>query len=208
MPKQPLATTIALIALLLAPVFSGCTQPVADNSSSETQDPSAQADAGSSAVPEKDIATQPNTLPDSDSTATEVCERFLSLLAQDERTLAEQLLTRRALKLTVEVGLELEAMGGIDANVEVGDAMYATSRAKVAQVPCTVTEKDGSKQTLTWMMRRSESGWRISGLIINNDKTPEFLSLENKADVASIMGSRGGQQASGSVRQVSATDDE
>lgn len=208
MPKQPFATTIALIAFLLIPVFSGCTQPVAENSTDDAQESLAQSDASSSKVPKKDIATQPNGLPDKDATATEVCECFLGLLAQNERTFAEQLLTRKALKVTVEVGLELEAMGGPEASLKVEEAIYATSRAKVAQVPCTVTEKDGSTQTLTWMMRRGESGWRIAGLILDGDKSPELLSLENKADVASIMGSESASSEASIVRQVSATDDE
>jgi hypothetical protein len=203
MLKQPFATTIALIAILLAPAFSGCAQPVADSSDGETQDSLAQTDAGSSA-PQKDVATQPNTLPEKDASAAEVCKCFLSLLAQDERTLAEQLLTRRAFKVTVDAGLELEPMGGKNASLKVGEAVYATSRAEVAQVPCTVTEKNGKQQTLTWMMRRGDSGWRIAGLILNSGKSPEFLSLENKADVAAMMG----PAESGTVRQVSATSDE
>ena len=207
MPKQPYAMTIAWTALLLASVFSGCAQPVADSSDSDTQDSLAQTD--SSAVPQKDVATQPNTLPEKDASASEVCQCFLGLLAQDERTLAEQLLTRRALKVTVEAGLELEPMGGKDASLKVGEAIYATSKAEVAQVSCTVTEKNGKQQTLTWMMRRGDSGWRVAGLILNSEKSPEFLSLENKADVAAIMGSSGSTTSStGSVRQVSATSDE
>ncbi len=205
MPKRLLAI---LTALLLTPCFSGCSQPDADNSSGENPAASAQTDVSPSTAPKTDIATQPNTLPTNDATAREVCERFLGLLAQGERTFAEQLLTRRALKVTVEVGLELEAMGGPEASVEVGKACYATSRATVAQVPCTVTEKDGSKQTLTWMMRRGESGWRIAGLILDSDKSPELLSLETKADVLAIMGTRSDLQTTDSIRLVSGTDEE
>ncbi len=201
-----------LLALLMAPFFSGCYKPVADNSQS---DDSAKTEADSLSVPQKDVATQPNTLPEKDSTASEVCERFQSLLAHGERTLAEQLLTQRAFKVTVEAGLELEAMGGPEASVDVGKAIYATSQAKVAQVPCTIVEKDGASQTLTWMMRRGESGWRIAGLVLESDKSPELLSLENKADVLQMIGSENETQTAavdpvteGEVRLVSGTDDE
>ena len=212
-------TTAILIAFMLAPLLGGCNQPVAQNTSNDNSESVVDSNDGNS-IPQVDIATQPNKLPENDATAKQVCERFLGLLAQGERSLAEQLLTRQALKVTIDAGLELEAMGGPDSTVNVGDAMYATSRAKVAQVPCTVTEKDGEKQSLLWMMRRGESGWRISGLIVDTGKSQELLSLENRADVAAIMGAKGGSAEPSAVisstdkselaeiRQVSATDDE
>ncbi len=180
-----------LTAVCLTLSFSGCTQPVAEKPSNKDPKPVA-AQETESAAPEQDIATQPNTLPEKDATAKLVCERFLALLSQGERSLAEQLLSSKALKATIAAGLELEPMGGEGAVVKVGEALYATSRAEVAQVPCTVTEKDGTSQSLQWMMRRGESGWRIAGLIIESGGSTEFLSLENKADVAAIVKSRGG----------------
>lgn len=218
MPKQ---LTAILIVLLLAPCFGGCNNQVSQ--APADKDSAAKTGQSNSAAPQIDIATQPNTLPDKDASAKEVCQRFLGLLAQDERVLAEQLLTQRALKVTVNAGLELEAMGGDGSSIEVGDAIYATSRAQVAQVPCSVKEKDGDKQSLVWMMRRNESGWRIAGLIVNSGKSQELLSFENKADVAAIMGAKGGKGGSAAdakvnptagvsenaeIRQVSATDDE
>lgn len=216
---MPKTTTAILVALLLAPCFGGCNKPVAQNSADKNA--SAKPAEDDSAAPKIDIATQPKTLPAKDATAREVCQRFLGLLAQGERSLAEQLLTQKALKTTVDAGLELEAMGGDGSSVEVDDAMYATNRAKVAQVSCTVTEKDGKSQTLSWMMRRSESGWRIAGLIVNAGESQEFLSLENRSDVAAIMSAKGGAapetdksnsiadtNGAGQIRQVSATDDE
>jgi len=216
MPKH---ISAILITLLLAPLFAGCNEKVA-KAPGDDSPTSAEAATHQSQAPQVDVATQPNTLPENDATAKQVCQRFLGLLAQNERSLAGQLLTRQALKVTVDAGLELEAMGSDGSSVEVGDAVYATSRAKVAQVPCTVTEKNGQKQSLLWMMRRSESGWRIAGLIVNSGKSQELLSLENRADVAAIMGAQGGSAKSATVaesntgsqqakiRQVSATDDE
>lgn len=216
---MPKTITAILVALLLAPCLGGCNKPVAQNSANENQ--SAKPSDNDSAVPQIDIATQPKTLPENDATAKEVCQRFLGLLAQGERSLAEQLLTKKALKTTVDAGLELEAMGGEGSSVEVDDAIYATSRAKVAQVSCTVTEKDGEAQTLSWMMRRGASGWRIAGLIVDPGESQEFLSLENRSDVAAIMNAKGGSapvaekaksevdtSESDLIRQVSGTDDE
>ena len=214
---MPKSITAILLALVLAPCFGGCNQPVAQKSADEKSN----VDKPTQSVPQIDIATQPKTLPASDATAKEVCQRFVGLLAQDERSLAEQLLTRTALKVTVDAGLELEAMGGEESTIEVGDAIYATSRALVAQVPCIVTEKDGKVQTLYWMMRRAESGWRIAGLIVNPGESQELLSLENRSDVAAIMTAKGGPAPeadkvepkavtteSDQIRQVSGTDDE
>lgn len=202
MPKH---LTAILTALLLAPVFGGCNQQVADVPAEEN--PTAETAQSNPGAPQVDVATQPNTLPEKDATAKEVCQRFLGLLARGEHNLAEQLLTRRALKVTVNAGLELEALGGDGTSVELGDALYATNRAQVAQVPCSVTESNGDSQSLTWMMRRSESGWRIAGLIVNSGESQELLSFENKSDVAAIMGAKAGS-AEPEIRQVSATDDE
>ncbi|QEG20689.1 ABC transporter substrate-binding protein [Mariniblastus fucicola] len=198
--------TTILLALILTTAFIGCSEPAATTESGESEDTVSQ--TRESAIPETDVATQPDTLPGSDATAKVVCERFLALLSKNERNLAEQLLTRQAFKATVDAGLELEALGGPGSKVKVGEASYATSRAKVAQVPCTVVEKDGSKQSLLWMMRRGDSGWRIAGLIVETGESQEFLSLENRADVAAIMASQGGSSSEGNIRQVSATDDE
>ena len=202
MPKH---FTAILIALLLLPFFGGCNQKVADLPTEEN--PTTKTAQINSVAPQVDVATQPNTLPEKEATAKEVCERFLDLLAKGEHNLAGQLLTSRAMKVTVNAGLELEALGGEGSSVKLGDALYATNRAQVAQVPCSVTESNGESQSLMWMMRRSESGWRIAGLIVNQDKSQELLSFENRSDVAAIMGAKGGS-ADAEIRQVSATDDE
>ena len=197
--------SVVLIALFAATIFVGCSQDAEKKDGAESADSTA---ATQSTKPEADLATQTPELPQSDATAKKVCESFLNLLAHDERLLAEQLLTRTALKVTGSAGLELESLGGPDSKVVVQDAMYATSAAKVAQVPCTVTEKGGARQSFLWLLRREQSGWRISGLIVDMGKSQELLSFENKSDVASILASRGGSTGSGDVRLVSATDDE
>ena len=81
MSKQILAV---LLALLIAPFFSGCYQPVAENSQS---DDSAQTKSASLNVPQRDVATQPNTLPEKNATASEVCERFLGPVSYTHLTL-------------------------------------------------------------------------------------------------------------------------
>ena len=104
MPKQKFKLTAVLTAVFLTPLLSACTKPVAKEDAAKSTEAKVASSAGS-AVPQVDVATQPNTLPEKDASAKEVCERFLGLLAQGERSLAEQLLTQRALKLTVAVAL-------------------------------------------------------------------------------------------------------
>lgn len=199
---MPRIISAIVCAILLAPFFAGCDkQPV---SKADAGSDAKATDMASSNAPPADAATQPNALPTKEADAREVCVSFSKLLKKGERTLAEQLLTRRALSVVVDAGLELEPMGTPSAKVQIGKAMYATSRALVAQVPCDIIEKDGSTQKMTWMMRRGEAGWRIAGLIVESGKGPEFLSLENRADVASITGTVNPSD----VRLVSTTDDE
>jgi len=195
-----LQTQLAVLtALIAATLFCGCTDSTAVSDSNKAPQQNA-------ATPEVDVATQPLKLPEKDASAKVVCERFLNLLAAQERSLAEQLLTRKAFKVTVDAGLELEAIGGAGTSLKVGQARYATNRAKVAQVPCIVTGAKGAKRQIQWLMRHEESGWRVSGLIVESAKTSELLSFESKADVAAVVKSRG--ESADSVRLVSATDDE
>ena len=201
-----LQTQLAVLtAMITALTICGCSDPVAQNDPGKDGQ-QLQADSATDAKPKVDIATQPLTLPEKDASAKVVCERFLKLLAAGEQSLAEQLLTRKAFKTTVDAGLELEAVGGPGASVSVGEALYATNRAQVAQVPCTVTGSKGAKQEIQWMMRHSESGWRVVGLIVASGDTSELLSFENKADVAAVVKSRG--DSADSVRLVSGTDEE
>lgn len=182
----------------------GCTESL-DQHASETQrsDPSPVKEEIAPAV---DLATQPAKLPEKDASAKVVCESFLALLSQGERSLAEKLLTPKAFQTTVAAGLELEPMGKLGKTLKVGQPAYATSRAKVAQVPCSVRGDDGSERQIQWLMRQGESGWRIAGLIMPSGKSSELLSLESKADVASIVKSR--TESPDTVRLVSATDEE
>ena len=195
----------SLLLLMSSVLWLGCGESVKQvgvEQSSDSESETAVAD-----TPPVDLATQPATLPEKDASAKEVCESFLGLLAQGERSLAEKLLTPQAFRTTVAAGLELQAMGDPGTTLNVGEAAYATSRAIVAQVPCTVKAADGPERKIEWLMRHTQSGWRIAGLIMQSGESSELLSLENKADVESIVKSRGGE-SSDTVRLVSATDEE
>ena len=76
-----------------------------------------------------------------------------------------------------------------DAKFKFGDARYASIRQKICFIDChPVEQKDSEQAKITWMMRKSNSGWRVAGMLVpgNDDKLTNLLSFENKIDVAQI----------------------
>ncbi len=126
-----------------------------------------------------------------DASPEEVCRQFMDFLRSGKRISAENLLTRGALTVTTKAGLQLEPMGGPTAVYEIGDACYATIKNKLAQVDCEIVEQvDGQeiRTSLTWLVRKQNLGWRISGLMvaIESGGMKDLLSFENAEDVEKI----------------------
>ena len=202
----PMGSTLAAFSLLLLAIAVGCNEsPVAEKTPTPTE--SSASSSPSSDVPEVDPMTQELT---ANSTAKDVCERFMLLLQSGKRFEAETLLSRRANQTITEVGLELE-LGGGNSKITVSDASYATSLAKVAQVTSHIGTGDDA-QEFTWMLRKTKPGWRITGLVIEGKSGPDLHSFESRLDVTSIQKSMGGPAAQtnpgSTIRQVSATDQE
>ena len=127
----------------------------------------------------------------SDSTPSEVCQRFLDLLQSGNRIAAENLLTRTALTATTRAGLKLEPMGGPASTYRTGEVRYATNKQKLAHVDTYVMDKiDGKpyEMEVTWQLHKHLDGWRISGLMLELEpgQTKDLLSLENQFDVAKL----------------------
>lgn len=140
---------------------------------------------------ESSPANVASSLPPADASPTTVCQKFVEFLQSGDRLSAENLLTRSALAVTSRADLELEPLGGPQAQYETGEPMYATTKQKLAQVRCTVIDRiDGQsvESVLTWMVRKQKEGWRISGITIPlEDGQPEdLLSFESYADVLKI----------------------
>jgi hypothetical protein len=141
-----------------------------------------------------EVATSPavaDEKPTADSTPAEVCQRFMELLQSGNRIAAENLLTRTALTATSKAGLVLEPMGGPASRVEMGATRYATIKNDLAQVVCEVVDQvDGDEQRVevTWLVRKQNMGWRISGLLIELDpgQPKNLLSFENINDVEEL----------------------
>ncbi|MEM7783225.1 MAG: hypothetical protein AAF939_18300 [Planctomycetota bacterium] len=123
-----------------------------------------------------------------DSTPSQVCQKFMTLLQNGNRIGAENLLTRAALTSTSREGLVLEPLGGPDSKYEFGETRYATNKQNLAQVDCKINDfSDGSpfEMELTWVIRKQATGWRISGVMLELEpgKVKDFLSFENSLDV-------------------------
>ena len=128
---------------------------------------------------------------DTDSTPDGVCRKFMKLLQSGNRISAENLLTRTALTVTTGAGLQLEPMGGPNSIFKVNDVLYATNKKKLAQVECTILDKDDGESyemDMAWLVRKHTSGWRISGVMLELEtgKTKDLLSFENVRDVNKI----------------------
>ena len=86
-----------LSLLLVSVSLLGCGESTNQHAGAEQQG-DADSAAAATAAPPVDLATRPVRLPSKDASAKEVCESFLGLLAQGERSLAEKLLTQRAFR--------------------------------------------------------------------------------------------------------------
>ncbi len=126
-----------------------------------------------------------------DTTPEDVCQNFMHFLRDGKRIEAENLLTRTALTVTTQAGLQLEPMGGPAANYSVNEVRFATNKAKLAQVECSIVETvDGEtyEMDVVWLTRKQPNGWRISGVMLEleNSSVKDLLSFENMQDVTKI----------------------
>lgn len=135
-----------------------------------------------------------NQLPVASTGPKEICNRFLNLLRDGNRITAERLLTRKALTVTSQAQLELEAMGSEKAKYHFSDVRFATHKQKLAYVDCKIKDTvDGQsfETEMTWLVKTQKEGWRISGILVEvaADQPKNLLSFENFDDVARIKGS-------------------
>ena len=194
----------ALIAALAMTVGCSDSAPVKVSKNDDSQAKTAAA-AGAEVTTSVNVAKsktevspakQITKLPAADASPEAVCELFMKYLNSGDRVKAERLLTSVAFDTTAKAGLYLQPMGSADAKVAIGPAIYVTNKQKLAHVECTITEiEDGEpiSDQLTWMVRKSKSGWRIFGMLLTFDEgQQDFLSLENAQDVDAILQMSGG----------------
>ena len=136
-------------------------------------------------------AKNPMKLPEVDASPESVCEIFMQHLNSGDRVKAERLLSSTALSTTAKAGLYLQPIGGKNAKVKIESAVYATDKQRLAQVECVITEVEHGEEIsdqLTWLVRKSKTGWRVLGFMLRDDDGVEdFLSFENVRDVDAIL---------------------
>jgi hypothetical protein len=97
------------------------------------------------------------------------------------------MLTPLALKRTAEHELSVAPPGSPTAEFTVGDIAYIEGGG--AHVASTWSDVDATgnrrSDTLVWMLRREEGGWRIAGLgtMVFPDQPPLFLNFEDPEDM-------------------------
>ena len=115
----------------------------------------------------------------------------MELLQNNDSIKAKTLLTRISQMNTTKEELELKAIGGPSAKFSVGQVRYATQKKELAQVDCKVvdtSDDDPFDMEMTWVVRRNEKSWRISGVMMQLEKDAkiDLLSFENLTDVRRI----------------------
>ncbi len=193
---------VAVAGLTVAAMTLGCGESelthsakIGDAPLSQTPSAASQEATTSVAVSatktEVSPAKRETKLPDADTSPEAVCQLFMKYLNSGDRVKAERLLTSVAFDTTAKAGLYLQPMGSVDADVTISPAVYATNQQQLAHVECTITEIENGKpirDELTWMVRKSKSGWRIFGMLLTLEEgRQDFLSLENVQDVDAIL---------------------
>ncbi len=198
----PVSSRQWLFSLFVLASFIGCgekipTSEINANLADSSQITPAQDKPTTSTVSPNKLgaATSPaevtNPLPAADAQPDIVCLRFMELLKSGDRVVAENLLTRTALTATSKAGLQLEPMGSSQARFEMGTIRYATIKNELAHVECEIVEPGSDstdRNSITWVVRKQNVGWRIAGLLVKlaPDQPEDFLSFENTQDVEMI----------------------
>ena len=131
-----------------------------------------------------------------ESSPTDVSRAFVDLLHQDDVLVAERLLTLRARAVIHESGLELGPIAGAQAQYVIGEARYATNEKSRAYVDCFVFDPElssvgqGGQEPsfkVTWVLRQeSIYGWRVCGMVSEEDGQPRMVHFENPEHALAI----------------------
>ena len=115
----------------------------------------------------------------------------MELLQGNESIKAETLMTRMSQMNTTKEELELKAIGGPSTKFTIGQVSYATLKKELAQVDCKIADTssdDPFEMEMTWLVKRHEKSWRISGVMLQLEDGAklDLLSFENLEDVRRI----------------------
>lgn len=199
------------VLFIVAILVVGCQSQVKDG---EGEDGSGNKNDVSK-VDEADSATE-STISHLDSVTLsrdaephQVCEALLTLLQEEDFANAQNLFTREAIAMILRFDLPLAFPGESDATFQVSPAKFATVKRDLCQVLCTILEKvDGEtvESQLGWMLKRSKSGWRVSGILLpsQDGKPMDFLNFESSEDIGSLKMMLSGQLDVGQMQATNA----
>ena len=205
MSKIPTSAKILATCTLLTTlaISAGCgseTSELALTPSEDLQQVSSSENRTATSVAASPINTEvspaniaPKAAPDEafDQSPEQLCRRFMELLQNNESVKAETLMTRMSQMNTTKEELELKAIGGPSAKFTIGQVSFATLKQELAQVDCKVvdtSEDDPFEMEMTWVVKRQNKSWRISGVMLQleEDSKLDLLSFENLTDVRRI----------------------
>lgn len=130
-----------------------------------------------------------------DSSPAEVAQAFVHLLHKEDVLTAERLLTLKSRAVIHESGLELGPIAGPRAEYVLGDARYTTNARDLAYVDCFVRDPDladpsqlqSGEFKVTWALRpESIYGWRVYGMVSEENGTPQMVSFESSQHTTAI----------------------
>lgn len=168
-------TSLSALALGLLIAASGCGGPAP---TSESQP----------AAPQPESVSVSSTTPD-EETPEEVISQFLDGARRGGAAAdVGRLMTATARETYASVGLVMQPPGSPDATFEVTRSVpYGDGGALVNSI---WTEQDAAGQTVTyqvgWALKKETDGWRVSGLILEDDPEPRVFNFESRADVLAI----------------------
>jgi len=149
----------------------------------------AAADAPSPAA----VMTGPPRL---DAGPDEVCRQFLQALNRENPDQFKLFLTSAALNVANRLKFDLPPVAEADEAIELSSVRFASIRNHVSYVDCRIAD---SEEKITWMLRKTDLGWRIAGMLVpRQDGTSNLLSFENSVDVTQIRNSLAEQISSSS----------
>lgn len=144
--------------------------------------------------PPEPPAAEANAAPDEES-PQEVVSRFLDGVRRGGAAAdVGRLMTEKSREQYASVGLVMQPIGAPDATFEVTRSIpYGDDGALVNSL---WTEKDASGETVTyqvgWALKKEPAGWRVSGLILEDDPEPRVFNFESREDVLAIKQSQQG----------------
>ena len=140
--------------------------------------------------PAKDILSPPA----SDASPESVCRHFVRELNRENSDQFRLLLTSAAINVSSKLNFDLPPIADADTHFELSEPRYASIRKNICYIDCSIESADEPNDTgpqkISWMMRKTNSGWRVAGMLVpSKEQSSNLLSFENVVDIKQIQDS-------------------